>query len=86
MVTGQLTKLTKSQWRVWPLLIANRIKHDLNSVHSFLSFITPMKFIALHWWYLCLQAVMQRLKENERWRAIGMLQSGSIQLSVARQL
>ena len=28
------------------------------------------------------KAVMQRLTENERWRAIGMLQNGSNQLNV----
>ena len=30
------------------------------------------------------KAVMQRLPENERWRAIGMLQNGSIQMNSAR--
>ena len=35
--------------------------------------------------FLSSQAVKQRLTENERWRAIGMMQNGSTQLNVARQ-
>ena len=35
--------------------------------------------------FLSSKAVMQRLTENERWRAIGLLQNGSIRPSVARQ-
>ena len=34
--------------------------------------------------FLSSKAVTQRLTENERWRAMGMLQNGSIQLNVAR--
>ena len=35
--------------------------------------------------FLSSKAVMPHLTENERWRAIGMLQNGSIQLNIARQ-
>ena len=31
------------------------------------------------------KAVIRRLTENEKWRAIVMLQNGSIQMNVARQ-
>ena len=35
--------------------------------------------------FLSSKAVTQRLTENERWKAIGMLQTGSIQLNNVRQ-
>ena len=36
--------------------------------------------------FLSPKAVMQRLAVNERWRAIGMLKLGSIQLNIVKQL
>ena len=81
MVKSQLI-LNESQWRVRPLLITSSVKHHYEQCSLPFCFKprdtdgpTLMEF-------LFSRAIMQLLRENERWRATGMLQNGSTQLNV----
>ena len=86
MVEGQFTKLTKSQKRVKPFGVNCQPHRARFEQCSQLYCVKPRKIDrSALMEFLPSKAVMWRLTENERWRAIGTLQNGRIQLNVVRQ-